>query len=58
MVGAVLMSGIGGSIGTSFNLPCADSLAVIASAAEDDIGPLPDHGSFPADHGCDSQFQK
>lgn len=44
--GAVLQSGSGAPP------PCADQIALISSAAENDIGPVIDQGSIASAHGC------
>ena len=48
MKGAVLVSG------GRTNPSCANRLAVIGTAAEDDIGPVVDQGTVLASHGCDA----
>ncbi len=48
--GAVIMSGIG------TNPTCASKIAVISTAAEDDIGPVVNQGSVPMTHGCDAMM--
>ena len=48
--GAVIMSGIGS------NPTCASKIAVISTAAEDDIGPVVNQGSVPMGHGCDAMM--
>jgi hypothetical protein len=50
--GAVLMSGSSGYPA------CASKISVIASAAEDDIGPLPNQGATPGSHGCDASMEE
>ena len=48
--GAVIMSGVG------TNPACASKIAVISTAAEDDIGPVVNQGSAPMTHGCDAMM--
>ncbi|MBN1654718.1 MAG: hypothetical protein JXA30_13185 [Deltaproteobacteria bacterium] len=50
--GAIVMSG-----GRAYRA-CAANISVIATAAKNDIGPLPDPGSIPTSHRCDAQQQE